>query len=79
MPVNKKFFLSQGSRGGVDGVSGLSASDEPQRGVVTVIDIVRVNAGGSGREEVNIGERAMDGVVAHFIAHNRVSCPIKLL
>ena len=43
--------------------------NEPQKGVVTVLDILRVHK--PEREEVNVAEK-IDGVVAHFIAHNKV-------
>ena len=44
--------------------------NEPQKGVVTVLDILRVHK--PEREEVNVAEK-IDGVVAHFIAHNKVT------
>ena len=43
---------------------------EPQKGVVTVLDIMRVRR--PEGEEVNVADK-IDGVVAHFIAHNKVS------
>jgi hypothetical protein len=45
------------------------SNNEPQKGVVTVLDILRVHK--PEREEVNVEEK-IDGVVAHFIAHNKV-------
>ena len=42
---------------------------EPQKGVVTVLDIMRVRR--PEGEEVNVADK-IDGVVAHFIAHNKV-------
>ncbi len=45
-----------------------ATSTEPQKGVVTILDIVRVQKG--DRDEVNVSEK-IDGVVAHFIAHNK--------
>ena len=39
------------------------------KGVVTVLDILRVHR--PEREEVNVSDK-IDGVVAHFIAHNKV-------
>lgn len=48
---------------------GDSGSEEPQKGVVTILDIMKVYK--TEREEVNIVDK-IDGVIAHFIAHNKV-------
>ena len=48
----------------------LSGNEVAQKGVVTVLDIVRAYR--PDHEEVNLMDK-MDGVVAHFIAHNKVS------
>ncbi len=49
--------------------SGGGPANEPQKGVVTILDILRVHK--PEREEVNIADR-IDGVIAHFVAHNKV-------
>lgn len=57
---------SDGS-GGSGGVAGM----EPQKGVVTILDIARVFKADRDEKEVNVADK-IDGVVAHFIAHNKV-------
>ena len=42
--------------------------NEPQKGIVTVLDFVNVYR--ADRDEVNIADK-IDGVVAHFVAHNK--------
>ena len=60
-----------GSIGVPSGISGGSAAtNEPQKGVVTILDFVRVFR--PGRDEVTMTER-IHGIVAHFVAHNKVS------
>ena len=49
--------------------SAAGMGSEPQKGVVTVLDIMRVRR--PEGEEVNVADK-IDGVIAHFIAHNKV-------
>ena len=54
----------------VSGSSGpLSGNEVAQKGVITVLDIIKAYR--PDHEEVNLLDK-MDGVVAHFIAHNKV-------
>ena len=54
----------------VSGSSGpLSGNEVAQKGVITVLDIIKAYR--PEHEEVNLMDK-MDGVVAHFIAHNKV-------
>ena len=61
---------SGGSTGGSNTSGPLSGNEVAQKGVVTVLDIIRAYR--PDHEEVNLMDR-MDGVIAHFIAHNKVS------
>ena len=62
---------SGGSNPGVTSGSGsLTGNEVAQKGVVTVLDIIRVYR--QDHDEVNLMDK-MDGVVAHFIAHNKVT------
>ena len=54
---------------GSSGSSSLSGNEVAQKGVITVLDIIRAYR--PDHEEVNLMDK-MDGVVAHFIAHNKV-------
>jgi hypothetical protein len=47
----------------------MTSQNEPQKGVVTILDTVRVYR--QDRDEVMMTDK-IDGVVAHFIAHNKV-------
>ena len=58
------------SAGGSNTSGSLSGNEVAQKGVVTVLDIIRAYR--PDHEEVNLMDR-MDGVIAHFIAHNKVS------
>ena len=61
---------SGSSIGGSNSSGSLTGHEVAQKGVVTVLDIIRAYR--PDHEEVNLMDR-MDGVVAHFIAHNKVN------
>ena len=63
------FPPSGSSVGGTSGSGSLGGHEVAQKGVVTVLDIIRAYR--QDHEEVNLMDK-MDGVVAHFIAHNKV-------
>ena len=66
-------FPSGTTGSSVSGSSGpLSGNEVAQKGVVTVLDIIKAYR--PDHEEVNLMDK-MDGVVAHFIAHNKVCVP----
>ena len=60
---------SGGSASGSNTSGPLSGNEVAQKGVVTVLDIIRAYR--PDHEEVNLMDK-MDGVIAHFIAHNKV-------
>ncbi|QQP32294.1 Putative LOC100877372, partial [Caligus rogercresseyi] len=43
-------------------------SNEPHKGIVTILDVLRV--GRTEGEELNVADN-LEGIVAHFIAHNK--------
>ncbi|XP_071744399.1 LOW QUALITY PROTEIN: BCAS3 microtubule associated cell migration factor [Lepeophtheirus salmonis] len=51
-----------------------TVNNEPQKGIVTVLDVQRVSITDS--EELNLADN-LDGIVAHFIAHNKAIVAMK--
>ena len=72
-PSTRHHHHSTGSGGvPVQSAGGGGASNELQKGVVTILDFIKVFR--HDRDEVTMTEK-INGVVAHFVAHNKVSDP----
>ena len=46
-------------------------NEEGERGVVTILDTVALNSGDGVNENIDINHPKVEGVIAHFIAHNK--------